>query len=66
VQFLLVCGKTHIYSRIHIVMALVGLPLMFLLIYSFSSVGAAIATIIIEAGIFGITYATIKRLSFSS
>lgn len=66
IQFLLVCGKTHIYSRIHIVMALVGLPLMFLLIYSFSSVGAAIATIIIEAGIFAITYATIKKLSFSS
>jgi len=66
VQFLLVCGKTHIYSRIHIVMALVGLPLMFLLIYSFSSVGAAIATIIIEAGILGITYVTIKKLSFPS
>ncbi|MDD4938871.1 MAG: flippase [Candidatus Omnitrophica bacterium] len=63
VQFLLVCGKTHIYSRIHVVMAMTGLPLIFLFIYSFSYVGAAIATVIIEGGIFGITYFTIKRLS---
>lgn len=62
VQFLLVCGKTHIYSRIHVVMALIGLPLIFLLIYSYSYVGAAIATLIIEAGIFTITYFTIHKL----
>lgn len=60
VQFLLVCGKTHIYSRIHVVMAMVGLPLIFLLIYAFSYVGAAIATLVIEAGIFTITYFTVK------
>jgi len=65
VQFLLVCGKTHIYSRIHVVMALVGLPLIFLLTYSFSYIGTAIATVIIEAGIFTISYITVKRLSFS-
>ena len=65
VQFLLVCGKTHIYSRIHVIMAMIGLPLIFLLIYSFSYVGAAIATIAIEAGIFTITYFTVKRLRFS-
>ena len=65
VQFLLVCGKTHIYSRIHIMMAMVGLPLIFLLIYSFSYVGAAIATIVIEAGIFVVTYVTVRRLRFS-
>ena len=64
VQFLLVCGKTHIYSRIHVIMAMIGLPLIFLLIYSFSYVGAAIATIAIEAGIFTITYFTVKRLKF--
>lgn len=64
VQFLLVCGKTHIYSRIHVIMAIVGLPLIFLLIYSFSYAGAAIATVIIEAGIFAITYITLKRLAF--
>lgn len=63
VQFLLVCGKTHIYSRIHVIMALVGLPLIFLLIYSFSYVGAAVATVVIEAGIFTITYFTVKRLA---
>jgi len=66
VQFLLVCGKTHIYSRIHVVMALVGLPLIFLMIYSFSYVGAAIATVIIEGGIFTITYFTVKRMKFSA
>jgi len=65
VQFLLVCGKTHIYSRIHVIMAMVGLPLIFLLIYSFSYVGAAIATIVIEAGIFSITYVTVRRLKLS-
>ena len=65
VQFLLVCGKTDIYSRIHVIMAMIGLPLTFLFIYSFSFVGAAIATIIIEAAIFTITYFTVKRLKFS-
>ena len=64
VQFLLVCGKTHIYSRIHVVMAMIGLPLIFLLVSSFSYLGAAISTIIIEAGIFIITYFTVKRLNF--
>lgn len=64
VQFLLVCGKAHIYSRIHVIMALVGLPLIFLLTYSFSYTGAAIASIIIEAGIFTITYTTVKGLAF--
>ncbi|MBI4711194.1 MAG: flippase, partial [Candidatus Omnitrophica bacterium] len=65
VQFLLVCGKTHIYSRIHVIMAMIGLPIIFLLIDSFSYVGAAIATILIEAGIFTVTYLTVKRLKFS-
>ena len=64
VQFLLVCGKTHIYSRIHVIMAMIGLPLIFLLIYSFSYAGAAIATIAIEAGIFTITYLQSKGLDF--
>ena len=65
VQFLLVCGKTHIYSRIHVVMAMIGLPMIFMLISSFSYVGAAIATILIEAGIFAITYVTVRRLKFA-
>ena len=65
VQFLLIAGKTQIYSRIHVVMAMIGLPVIFLLINAFSYVGAAIATIMIEAGIFTITYVTVKRLKFS-
>lgn len=63
VQFLLVCGKTRLYSRIHIGMALIGLPLIFFLIYYFSYIGAAVATVAIEAGIFIITYITVKRLT---
>jgi PST family polysaccharide transporter len=66
VQFLLVCGKTHIYSRIHVFSSLIGLPLIFLLVSSFGSTGAAAASIIIEAGIFSITYVSVKRLRFSS
>lgn len=65
VQFLLVCGKTHIYSRIHVVMAMIGLPLIVLLTQSFSYIGAAAATLSIEAGIFTITYFTVRRLRFS-
>ena len=61
VQFLLVCGKTHIYARIHVIMAIVGLPLIFLLTYAFSFTGAAIATVVIEAGIFTITYFTVRK-----
>ena len=62
VQFLLVCGKTKIYSQIHIIMALIGLPLIIILINSFSYRGAALATILIEGGIFTITYFTVKKL----
>ena len=62
VQFLLISGNTHTYSKIHVTMALIGLPLIILLVSSFSYVGAAVATVTIEAGIFTITYFTVKRL----
>ena len=62
VQFLLVSGKTDIYAKIHALMAVLGLPLIFLSIYSFSYVGAAVSTIIIEAGIFALTFQAIKNL----
>ncbi len=65
VQFLLVCGKTAIYSRIHVIMAMIGLPLMFLLVYSFNYVGAAIATVAIEAGIFTTTYFTVRKIKYA-
>ena len=65
VQFLLVCGKTDIFSRIHVTMAIIGLPLIVVLINSFSYVGAAAATVAIEAGIFAITYLSVKKLTFS-
>ncbi|TBR16103.1 flippase [bacterium] len=65
VQFLLVCGKTAIYSRIHVIMAMIGLPLMFLLVSSFSYVGAAVATVAIEAGIFSVTYFTVSKIKYS-
>jgi len=66
VQFLLVSGQTKAYSRIHITMAVFGLPLLIILIHYFSYVGAALATVIIEGGIFTLTYVTIKKLKFSS
>ncbi|MDD4954675.1 MAG: flippase [Candidatus Omnitrophica bacterium] len=65
VQFLVVCGKTYIYSRIHVIMAMLGLPFIFLLVYSFSYKGAAAATIVLEAGIFIITYLTVRKMNFS-
>ncbi|MBF0504143.1 MAG: flippase [Candidatus Omnitrophica bacterium] len=64
VQFLLVCGETKTYSRIHISMAMIGLPLIIIFIYCFSYVGAAMATAIIEGGVFTITYLIIKKLKF--
>lgn len=64
VQFLLICGKTHIYSRIHVIMAMIGLPLIFLFITSFSYVGAAISTIAIEFGILAVTFITVRKLKF--
>jgi PST family polysaccharide transporter len=51
IQFLLVCGKPKLYSKIHILAALFGLPLIFISIFYYSYLGAALSTIIIEAGI---------------
>lgn len=65
VQFLLVCGKTDIYSRIHVVMAAMGVPLIIIFICTFSYAGAALATALIEGGVFALTYFTVKKLSFT-
>lgn len=62
VQFLLVCGRTRTYSKIHVTMALIGLPLLFILIKNFSYVGAAMATVFIEASIFTMTYLTVRKM----
>lgn len=66
IQFLLVCGKTSTYSKIHIAMAMIGLPLIILLIQKYSYMGAALATVAIEGGILAITYLVIRKLKFSS
>lgn len=63
VQFLLVCGKTYKYRVIHVSAALMGLPLIFFLTNYFSYIGAACASIILEAAIFVITYFTVKKLA---
>lgn len=63
VQFLLVCGKQDLYARIHIVAALIGLPLIFILIYHFSYVGAAFATVLTEAGVFIFTSLIVEKLA---
>ncbi|MBF0489692.1 MAG: flippase [Candidatus Omnitrophica bacterium] len=66
VQFLLVCGKTKVYSQIHITMALMGLPLILLLINYYSYMGAAMATVAIEGGILAMTYFTVRKFRFPS
>lgn len=66
VQFLLISGHPHLYSKIHMTMAIIGLPLILASIYFFSYSGAAFATVAIEAGIFTLTFLTLKKLSFSS
>lgn len=62
VQFLLVCGQTKNYAKIHTIMALVGLPLIFIGIYFLSFTGAAVAAVIIEGGIFILTSRRIMRI----
>ncbi|MDD5665044.1 MAG: flippase [Candidatus Omnitrophica bacterium] len=51
IQFLLVSGRPKVYSKIHIRAALIGLPLIFISIFYFSYLGAAISTVLIEAGV---------------
>ncbi|MDD5505323.1 MAG: flippase [Candidatus Omnitrophica bacterium] len=63
VQFLLVCGKPDLYAKIHIAAAIIGSPLIFLLTYKFSYVGAALATVLTEAGVFIITLIIINKLA---
>jgi PST family polysaccharide transporter len=60
VQFLLIWGRTDLYSRIHIAVALVGLPLIVLLTCYFSYLGAAFSTVITEALIFILTFRALK------
>ncbi|MDD5465253.1 MAG: flippase [Candidatus Omnitrophica bacterium] len=63
VQFLLVCGKQDLYAKIHVAAALIGLPLIFILIHEFSYVGAAFATVLTEAGVFILTSLIIEKLA---
>jgi len=63
IQFLLVCGKQKLYAKIHVVAALIGLPIIFILIDEFSYIGAAFATVLIEAGVFIFTSLIIGRLA---
>ncbi|MEI6632040.1 MAG: flippase [bacterium] len=63
VQFLLVSGRTDIYSRLHVAAALLGLPLIFILIHYFSYLGAALSKIIIEAGVIIVTFRLVKNLT---
>jgi len=63
IQFLLVCGKQDLYAKIHISAALIGLPLIFIFIYRFSYIGAAFATVLIEAGVFIATSLILEKLA---
>ena len=62
VQFLLICDRTDIYSKIHIAGALIGLPLIFLFIDLLSYPGAALATILTEAIVFMLTLVILGEL----
>ncbi|HOU36568.1 MAG TPA: flippase [Candidatus Omnitrophota bacterium] len=64
IQFLMVCGRTASYAMIHVIMAAIGMPLIFVMIRYFSYWGAALATIAIEAGIFLLTSARIRNITF--
>ena len=61
VQFLLVCGRTDLYSKLHLTAAMVGLPLIFILTFYFSYVGAALSTLIIEVGVVLATFHLVKK-----
>jgi len=63
VQFLLVCGKQDLYAKIHVTAALLGVPLIFILIEKFSYLGAAFSTILTEAAVFIVTSFAIDRLA---
>ncbi|MCX5711620.1 MAG: flippase [Candidatus Omnitrophica bacterium] len=63
VQFLLVCGRSDLYSKLHITAALAGLPLIFILIHYLSYQGAAVSTIIIEGMVLLLTAEIITELT---
>lgn len=63
VQFLLVCGKQDLYARIHVRAAILALPLLFLLVNQFSYIGAALATVLTEAGVFIVTSLIVDKLA---
>lgn len=65
VQFLLVCGKTDVYARLHIIAALIGLPLIFTFTSLYSYLGPAIASIITETGIVLFTHRILRKYSIS-
>jgi len=62
VQFLLVSGHTATYAKLHIAAALIGLPLIFILLGYFDYPGAAIATIITEGGVLFLTVQIVREL----
>lgn len=61
VQFLLVCGRADLYSKIHVLAALIGLPLVFILITYYSFLGAALSAVLLEIGIFILTFRFIEK-----
>ncbi len=63
VQFLLICGRARLYSKIHILAALIGVPLILVGIGYYSYAGVAAATALIEMGIFTATFISSRKLS---
>jgi PST family polysaccharide transporter len=63
IQFLLVSGQTRLYARLHIAMAVAGVPLIFFAINMLSFIGAALATMLIEGGMFYLTAKQVRRIN---
>ena len=65
VQFLLVSGHDEIYSKIHILMGLLGLLLLIFGTYFCSYVGAASSVVLIEFFVMIVTMKSIKNLKIT-
>ncbi len=52
VQFLLVSERDKLYSKLHIIMGIIGLILIFILTFIFNYIGAAISIIFVESIVF--------------
>lgn len=65
VHFLLICGKSNIFARIHVFMGVFGAFLTILATYYFSYIGTASSVIVIEIMVLCLTIWHIKKYGYS-